>query len=208
MLMHSSFITKRLGPFMSLSCAVLISCGCGGGGGTLAPQPPDFQNPGFETPAIVSGTYQEPPPTGFGWTGSASGFGVANGAGAWGFNAEAGSQYAFLQSANTTSKVDQGFCQQTVKGFIVGRSYQVTFYMSQRIGNEGGNYPVQITLTANGTTIFGPMAPAAGGTWAKYTSSTFTATTDTYTFAFTTPPQASTLDQTSLLDETHVVSVP
>src|SRR5476651_1552352 len=94
-----------------LPFCLLCLLGCGGGG--MQPvsgqtPPPDFRNSGFETPSIAPGTYQDAPLAGLAWTGPAQGFGIANASGLWGTGAEAGQQYAFLQSGNTSAGSDLG----------------------------------------------------------------------------------------------------
>jgi len=170
--------------------------------------PPDFQNPGFEIPAIPSGTFTAPFPAGSFWTGPSvpHGAGMANGYGSWGTGAEAGQQYAFLQSANNGIPA-QGFCQQTVAGFVVGHSYKVTFYMAARSGDVGGDTGIAVSLTANGTEIFPPTAPNPDYSWNQYSSVTFNATQTSYTFMFSTPPAPPGQDASTLLDEVHVVAV-
>lgn len=170
---------------------------------TVTLTPLDFQNSGFETPAITANSWQEPPPAGTTWTGG-SGFGLANGANSLGTGAEAGSQYAFLQSANSPTAFVEGVCQQTVSGFVVGKSYAVTFYMASGKNFKGA--PVE--LVTNGTVIFPAAAPPTGGAWTKYTSNIFTATSTSYTFDFVTSSPPTNTNRMTLLDEVHLVPMP
>lgn len=166
--------------------------------------PPDFVNPGFETPVLNANTWGEPPPAGFTWTGQ-PGFGVANGSGAWGAGAEAGAQYVFLQSSSS-GDVHAGTCEQIVTGFTVGQTYHVTFFMARRNGNVGGNVGAPVTLTANSNVIFPATSPTNDGLWTMFTSQSFTATQTSYDFIFSVPTASPGTDAGTLLDEVHIVA--
>ncbi len=171
---------------------------------------PDFENPGFESPAISAGSYAEASDAATGWTGASvitgtqTGFGIANASHSWGSDAKAGSQYGFLQSSQTV-ETDQGSCTQTVTGLTVGKTYKVEFWMARRNGDVGGNTGEPISLTANGTSIFASAAPNPDGSWNQYASSTFTAGQTSYTFVFSTEAPSPGQDQTTRLDEVHLV---
>jgi len=95
---------------------------------------------------------------------------------------------------------------QTVTGFVVGQTYEVTFWSSMRTGDVGGDAPVPMTVTANGATIWGPQEPTSDRNWDQYTTSPFTAAQTSYTFEFAT--QSQDYDGSDLLDDVHVVSIP
>jgi hypothetical protein len=171
--------------------------------GSLVVAPPDFQNPGFEVPAIGAGAAASPPPTGFVWTTNAQS-GVANGSGAWGTGAHQGSQYAFLHAS---SVVPHGLVQQALTGLTIGNKYEVTFYMARRNGNAGNNSGAAVTVTANGSTIFAAATPGSSS-WVSYSSAVFTASTTSYTFVFQSAQPTVGADTGSLLDDVHLVAVP
>ena len=188
-----------------LLCLSISIIDCGGGGGGTAPAVSgvlDFKNPGFELPVLAAGTNAEPLSPAYVWTGE-PGLGVANGNSDWGTAAEAGSQYAFLQSSYV-NVYQQGSCQQTVSGFTIGQSYEVTFWMAQRTGL----FPTAgtaVSLTANSTVIFPATLPTADGNWKQFTSTPFIATKGSYTFEFLAAVPLSGTNQATLLDEVHIV---
>jgi len=156
----------------------------------------DFVDPGFETPALGAGVWTNTP-SAAPW-GTTSGWGMANQATSWG-TAYAGSQYAFLQGAATVN--------QTITGLKVGGVYEVTFWSCTRDGNVNGNNTNPLMVQANTTTILPTFSPAGPGQWTQYTTNTFTATSSSVIVTFTGVPTSPTIDETSLLDEVHLLQV-
>jgi hypothetical protein len=165
----------------------------------LTLNPPDFANPGFETPQLQAGVW-ETPSSGTAslgqWDGffveNSGGWGIANGSGSFGVAGHSGSQYAFMIEA-----VQMG---QTISGLAVGHTYQVSFWSAGRDGDVGGNSPCPVYLTANGTTIVPLFTPPGNGQWTLFKSNAFTATSSTYKFVFYTTADGGS----DLFDDVHL----
>ncbi|HVT13900.1 MAG TPA: PQQ-binding-like beta-propeller repeat protein [Fimbriimonadaceae bacterium] len=136
-----------------------------------------FQNAGFEAPVLPQNHWIEGSIDGATWS-FAGTAGMANGNGAWGYNAHSGQQYAFIQNYGNNGTVTQ-----TVSGFTVGKAYVVTFWMTRRGQNNGGVGILPIEVTLNGSTVIFPYtSPPGDFSWHSYRSLPFIATSDTNTF--------------------------
>jgi RHS repeat-associated protein len=131
-------------------------------------------NFGFETPVVGAGSFQYGP-TGGTWT-FASGAGVTgnNSGFTGGTVAPQGSQAAFLQGTGS-------YFSQSISGFQSGTNYIITFAAAQRSNccNAGGQ-DFQVYLDTN---LLGTFHPASGS-YADYSTPTFTTTAGAHTVKF------------------------
>jgi VCBS repeat-containing protein len=156
--------------------------------------------PGFETPALPTNQWAEPP------TGSAWHFvhnaGIANGAGSWGHGAHTGNQYAFLEQNGAAASS----LYQSIAGINVDGRYQLLFYMARRDGSVGGNTGCAIDAIVNSTVVFPFTYPTGDGNWNLYFSQPFIANAKGITLTFNAPISGN--DYSTLLDDVRIAALP
>jgi len=180
--------------FVRLSYSALVACFA-----SLA-WAQDFVNGGFEYPVIATDQWA-PRPAGWGWYGAYN-VGIANGNGSWGTGAYQGQQYGYIESDGIDYPGKQGWIEQTITGFVIGDTYDVTFWMAQRNGDVGGNTSNPIEVILNGSSFLMGPTYDPDTDWSYYVTDSFVATSTTNTIRFQTTQ--TYVDSANLLDDIHI----
>ncbi len=151
-----------------------------------------FNDPGFETPNVGTGSWHDfvYNPSGAPWTYSSSSGVAGNGSGFTNGNPNApqGTQVAFLQKYGTMSQV---------VNFSAG-TYAINFYAAQRYGQASSQ---TFEVTVDGTVV-GTFTPTST-TYGLYTTNSFTVTAGTHTVEFIgLDPNGG--DNTALIDDASI----
>ncbi len=151
-----------------------------------------FNDPGFETPNVGTGSFSDfaRAPSGTPWLYSNYSGVAGNGSGFTDRNPAApqGTQVAFLQDYGTMSQV---------VNFTAG-TYAISFYAAQRYGQSSSQ---KFEVTVDGTVV-GTFTPTST-TYSLYTTSSFTVTAGTHTIEFIgLDPNGG--DNTALIDDASI----
>ena len=163
-----------------------------------------FINPGFENPVIGSGNWS-PMPADWGWSGQYN-VGIASGSGSWGTGAHSGNQYAYVESDGLDFPGQQGWIEQIVGNFVIGETYNVSFWMARRNGNVGANVSNPLMIILNGSTVILMPTYDPDPNWNLYHTSNFVAAYVTNSFRFQTTQTG--VDSANLIDDITINAVP
>lgn len=163
------------------------------------PEPPAFQNGDFQSPAMSTGDWQQA--NGSPWFGQ-GGWGVANGSNQWGDGGHDSSQFAYIRSKTLSPGV--GKLSQQVNGLVVGRKYQVSFWLRRRSGGASyngidPNKGATLEVYKDNATLL--ITPEPDDTWTKYTTPPFIATATMATFTFSPTLPFPSGDKCDLIDD-------
>jgi len=132
---------------------------------------PIVLNPGFEYPEVDGFAYW-PSGCDWSWEAPACGMAIAESGSAWGNTAYKGNQNLVLQQIVS--------CWQDISGFVVGRSYTVSWAEASRASPVGSN---DFRVWLDGTIISG-LHTVSNVNWQVKSSITFQATSSTHTLKF------------------------
>jgi uncharacterized repeat protein (TIGR01451 family) len=164
--------------------------------GSPPPPPPQLQDPGFETPAVGSGSsaYQyDPTASPWTWVGQAGVSGNGSGFTSGNPNAPQGSQVAFLQN--------KGSFSQSVSP--TAGSYVVTFSAAQRATYQSSSQAFQVQIDG---VVMGTFTPSSAA-YANFTTTVFTLAAGVHTVGFIgLNPNGG--DNTAFIDQVALTAPP
>ena len=160
-----------------------------------APLQTSLDDPGFESPAVGSGTFAAlvSEPTGTSWTYGRSAGVSGNGSGftAGNPNAPDGNQVAYIQQDGSLSQ----------SATLAGGDYTITFLAAQRIQWQyGGLQDFQVLVDGS---LVGTFKPSAGGAYAAYQTSDFMVSVGAHTITFKGLDSAGG-DNTAFIDAVRI----